>query len=157
MVGKGGSIFQALWPLYASWPDSFVSQFTSISPEIVPPKDWWDTEQEPMKQYTPRNPASLVPSCWREHCPPMERSLPPSTGAVGSPLVQCFLTISEVIKQFSIGEDKVGHLLEKLMVLSSPSRAWLMANCTPDPGRAGKTAARKQIWIPQTLLHADAF
>lgn len=91
------------------------------------------------------NPANLVPSCWREHCPPMERSLPPSTGAVGSPLVQCFLTISEVIKQFSIGEDKVGHLLEKLMVLSSPSRAWLMANYTPDPGRAGKTAAGKQI------------
>lgn len=74
----------------------------------------------------------------------MERSLPPSTIALGYPLVLKLFKNTEVIEQFSIGEDMVGHLLEKLMVLSSPSRAWLMANYTPDPGRVGKTAAGKK-------------
>lgn len=57
----------------------------------------------------------------------------------------------------ALEEFIMGYLLETEMVLSSPSRWKLMAYYAPNPGRDRKTAAGKQIWIPQALHNAASF
>lgn len=60
---------------------------------------------------------------------------------------------TEIIKQFSIGEVIMDHIIKKMMALSSPIKVILMANYTPDPAWQGwKKQLQEKSEFPKPFL-----